>query len=114
MTYRALIPVKSLTEAKSRLAADLSQQQRAELVLAMLHHVIQALQSVDEFTSIAVVSPDQRVLQQATAWGVQAYQEEQHGHNPALEAAARKERGGGYGARSTSEAEASGAAQDDR
>jgi 2-phospho-L-lactate/phosphoenolpyruvate guanylyltransferase len=98
MTYRALIPVKRLTEAKSRLATDLSQQQRAELVLAMLHHVIQVLQGVETFTSIAVVSPDPRVLQQATLWGALAYQEEQQGHNPALEAAARRELAAGASA----------------
>jgi 2-phospho-L-lactate guanylyltransferase len=91
MTYRALIPVKSLTEAKSRLATDLSQEQRGQLVLSMLHHVIQTLQGIETLSSIAVVSPDQHVLRQATSWGVKAYREEQQGHNPALEAAAHKE-----------------------
>ena len=91
MTYRALIPVKSLTEAKSRLATDLSQKQRAKLVLSMLEHVVRTLQNVETLTSIAVVSPDQQVLQQATIWGVRAYREEQQGHNPALTAAAERE-----------------------
>jgi 2-phospho-L-lactate guanylyltransferase len=64
----------------------------------MLRHVIQVLQNIETLTSIAVVSPDQRVLQQAKNWGVKAYQEEQHGHNPALEAAARKELNSGASA----------------
>ncbi len=91
MSYRALIPVKNLQEAKSRLAADLSQEQRAQLMLSMLKHVVQVLQNIEDLTSIAVVSPDQQVLRLARDWGVKAYREEQHGHNPALEAAARRE-----------------------
>jgi 2-phospho-L-lactate/phosphoenolpyruvate guanylyltransferase len=91
MIYRALIPVKSLTQAKSRLANDLSREQRAKLVIDMLKHVVCVLQNVEMLSSIAVISPDQQVLRLANSWGINAYPEEVHGHNPALDAAARRE-----------------------
>lgn len=91
MTYRALIPVKSLSEAKSRLATHLALHERENLVLDMLQHVLQVLRDSNVLEQIAVVSPDQRVLRQAQAWGAQAVVEEIPGHNAALNAAALKE-----------------------
>jgi 2-phospho-L-lactate guanylyltransferase len=91
MKYRALIPVKSLSEAKSRLATHLTQSQRAQLMLDMLHHVLCVLQDSKAFESIAVVSSDLYVLEQAQHWGVQAREEQAQGHNPALHAAALQE-----------------------
>ncbi|QBD83514.1 2-phospho-L-lactate guanylyltransferase [Ktedonosporobacter rubrisoli] len=88
MINRALIPVKALDRAKSRLSKHLTPNQRAFLVLEMLHHVICTLQESAVLTSITVVSPDERVLEQVQAWGAQALLEEQHGHNTALHAAA--------------------------
>jgi 2-phospho-L-lactate guanylyltransferase len=90
-TYRALIPVKSLSEAKSRLATHLALHERENLVLDMLQHVLQVLRDSNVLEQIAVVSPDQRVLRQAQAWGAQAVVEEIPGHNEALNAAAVKE-----------------------
>src|SRR5947208_984883 len=89
MVYRALIPVKSLSEAKSRLADHLTLRQRRNLVLDMLHHVLRALHESDVLEQVAVVSSDHQVLEQAKAWGAQPLVEEQHGHNPALHAARR-------------------------
>lgn len=94
-TYRALIPVKSLDTAKSRLAEHLTLNQRETLVLDMLHHVIQILRQSELFEQISVVSPDTRVLERAQSWGAQALIEEQHGHNPSLHAAALKEKASG-------------------
>lgn len=91
MSYRAIIPVKALREAKSRLAADLTIEQRARLVLSMLRHVVEVLQSTQSFTSIAVVSSDPLVRHKAQEWGANAYHDEQAGHNPALTAAASRE-----------------------
>lgn len=91
MTYSALIPVKTLHEAKSRLASYLTQDERAALVLDMLHHVLDVLCSCHIFERISVVSPDPTVLERVQAWGAQALVEEQQGHNPALHAAALKE-----------------------
>jgi 2-phospho-L-lactate guanylyltransferase len=92
ITYKALIPVKALATAKSRLAEHLTLCQRQTLVLDMLHHVLQVLRESEQFESIAVVSPDMRVLELAQTWSAQALIEEQHGHNPSLHAAALKEK----------------------
>ena len=91
MKHNALIPVKSLTIAKSRLAPSLSQHQRQRLVLDMLHHVLGVLLDSELFEQVSVVSPDEHVLEQAYIWGARAMAEEQHGHNQALHAAALKE-----------------------
>ena len=89
--HSALIPVKSLHEAKSRLAPHLTQTQRVTLVLNMLRHVIYILQASNVLDRISVVSVDQHVLEQAQAWGAHAHIEEEAGHNPALTAAAKRE-----------------------
>jgi 2-phospho-L-lactate/phosphoenolpyruvate guanylyltransferase len=91
MKYNALIPVKSLTTAKSRLASSFSQCQRERLVLDMLHHVVCVLLDSDLFDKVSVVSSDKQVLEKAYLWGAQAMAEEQHGHNQALHAAALRE-----------------------
>jgi 2-phospho-L-lactate guanylyltransferase len=88
MKYKALIPVKALSSAKSRLASYLSQNQRETLVLDMLHHVLSVLLDSELFELVSVVSADGRVLEHAHMWGAQALIEEQNGHNPALHAAA--------------------------
>ena len=88
MKYRALVPVKSLKMAKSRLAPYVSQTQREILVLDMLHHVLCVLLDSELFERVSVVSADDRVLEQAEMWGAQSLIEEQHGHNQALRAAA--------------------------
>ncbi len=95
MNYRALVPVKSLATAKSRLTPHFSQNQRETLVLDMLHHVLRVLRDSELFERISVVSADDRILEQAYLWGAQALAEEQHGHNPALEAAALREKAEG-------------------
>ena len=89
--HSALIPVKSLHTAKSRLAPHLTQTQRVTLVLNMLHHIICILQASNVLDRISVVSSDQHVLEQAQAWGAHAHIEEEAGHNPALTAAAKRE-----------------------
>jgi 2-phospho-L-lactate guanylyltransferase len=89
--YTALVPVKSLDQAKSRLATHLTQEQRASLVLDMLYHVIYILQTSNVIHRISVVSLDRRVLDQAQAWGAYIRIEEDRGLNPALTAAAKRE-----------------------
>jgi 2-phospho-L-lactate guanylyltransferase len=88
MKYLALVPVKTLANAKSRLAPHLSQHQRTSLVLDMLRHVIHTLCESELFEQIYVVSADARVLELALRWGAEALRESQSGHNPALHAAA--------------------------
>ena len=98
ITLRAIIPVKSLSEAKSRLAPHLTQRQRETLALDMLRHVVQTLCASQEFELITVVSPDVRVLEKARVWGARASFEERSGHNPALHMAALRELSEGAGA----------------
>jgi 2-phospho-L-lactate guanylyltransferase len=98
IAYRAIIPVKSLGEAKSRLAPHLTQRQRETLALDMLRHVVQTLCASQEFELVTVVSPDLRVLEKARIWGARASCEERSGHNPALHMAALRELAGGAGA----------------
>lgn len=88
MKYSALVPVKALSLAKSRLASYLPAQQREALVLDMLNHVIHVLCESEVFEQVYVVSADSRILELAQHWGAEALRETQPGHNPALQAAA--------------------------
>jgi|SRR5579885_2257702 2-phospho-L-lactate guanylyltransferase len=98
MSYHALVPVKTLTSAKSRLAAHLPPHERETLVLDMLCHVLSVLRASEVLEKIVVVSPDERVLERARSWGAQAWPEEAVGHNPALLAAATRIRAEGASA----------------
>ena len=95
MKYNALIPVKSLATAKSRLASSFTQRQRETLVLDMLHHVLCVLLDSELFEKVSVVSSDKQVLERAFLWGAQPVVEEHQGHNHALNAAALKEKAEG-------------------
>ena len=66
---RALVPAKTLGEAKGRLAAVLSELERRALALAMLEDVLRALRAVPAIDSISVVSPDDEVLSLAARLG---------------------------------------------
>lgn len=91
MKSNALIPVKSLSKAKSRLASSFTQYQRERLVLDMFRHVLCVLLETELFEKVSVVSSDKQVLEKAYLWGAQAVVEEYHGHNQALHAAALRE-----------------------
>jgi len=95
MKFNALIPVKSLSTAKSRLASSFTQLQRERLVLDMFHHVLCVLLESELFEKVSVVSSDKQVLEKAYLWGAQAVVEEYHGHNQALHAAALREKSEG-------------------
>lgn len=89
MKYAALIPVKRLALAKSRLAAYFARSQRETLVLDMLQHVVCTLCESDSFEQVYVVSADAQVLELAQHWGAEALRERRSGHNPALQDAAQ-------------------------
>ncbi len=65
----ALIPMKSLADAKMRLADVLDRRERAELALAMLVDVITACNEAECFDRVAVVSSDSDVFWQARELG---------------------------------------------
>lgn len=56
------MPVKSLSEAKSRLAPYLSVVERQELVVRLLRHTVDVLRAVRVLERIVVVSPDDHGL----------------------------------------------------
>ncbi|HEY8292680.1 MAG TPA: 2-phospho-L-lactate guanylyltransferase [Thermomicrobiales bacterium] len=87
MRIHALIPVKGLASAKSRLTPPFSSDERAALTLAMLRHVVAAAQASDVLARITVVSPDTAVLDVAEALGVVALHQRTVGLNPALDEA---------------------------
>ena len=58
----AVIPVKGLHNAKTRLATVLSPQERSALVGEMLSHVLDALHASRVIDSIAIVSQQQGEL----------------------------------------------------
>ena len=91
MKCNALIPVKSLSTAKSRLISSLTQHQREKLVLDMFHHVLRVLFASEVFDKVSVVSSDLQILENAFLCGAKPILEEYHDHNQALHSAALSE-----------------------
>jgi 2-phospho-L-lactate guanylyltransferase len=86
----ALVPVKRLAQAKSRLLPVLSNGQRRELVLAMLEDVLRLTLSQPGIAATAVVSADDDVLAFARGLGAHPIRESRpaRGLNAALAFAA--------------------------
>lgn len=80
MTLRIVVPMRPLSEAKSRLGAALSPAARAALARGMFEHVIDVAQSL---APTFVVSRDLGLLARA----MHPVHETGHGLNPALEQA---------------------------
>lgn len=89
MKIAALVPVKRLDAAKSRLR-PLAGEAGAELARAMLEDVLEALAAVPGLTQRAVVTGDAEVARIAEAAGATALIEPEEGLNPSLDAAARR------------------------
>ena len=66
MSTVAIVPVKTLADAKRRLSRHLTIQERRLLVLAMLEDVLNAIQTSNAFQETIVVSPDKTVIAAAT------------------------------------------------
>ncbi|MEU7765215.1 2-phospho-L-lactate guanylyltransferase [Nocardia sp. NPDC049190] len=92
-----VIAVKSLDQAKSRLADRLRPEHRARLVLAMLADTVTATAAVPEVMSVTVVTPDPAVADLARTLGADVHPEprdaDTDGLNTALAAAAAALRG---------------------
>lgn len=87
MRIHALIPVKDLAHAKSRLMPPLSGEQRSALTLNMLTHVIAAARESGILDRITVISPDATVLDRAGKQGACPLLQRTRGLNPALDEA---------------------------
>jgi 2-phospho-L-lactate guanylyltransferase len=96
----AVVPVKALDQAKGRLAALLSQEERRRLSLAMLEDVLRAIQAVPRVDRVTVVSPDPAVLARVRELGAEALAEpaQCRGVNQALTHASKAAADGGAGA----------------
>ncbi|MBI3647493.1 MAG: 2-phospho-L-lactate guanylyltransferase [Actinobacteria bacterium] len=79
------VPVKSLSEAKSRLSSALSPLERGALTLAMLEDVLDATRALAGWETW-VVSPDEAVLEVAARRGARALAEDK----PPLSSAIRQ------------------------
>jgi 2-phospho-L-lactate guanylyltransferase len=86
----ALVPVKPLAAAKSRLAGALPREALERLGLAMLGDLVAALRAVPGLARVAVATPDPRVAREAEALGAEALLRDDPGLNAALDGAARE------------------------
>jgi len=86
----AVVPVKSLASAKSRLFPERPRHEVAELSLAMMGDVIECLRAVEAVARVCVVTPDAAVAERAADCGAEALLRPDPGLNPAIEAATRE------------------------
>ena len=85
MSLWAIIPVKPLKRAKSRLAAALPPDARYELAQAMFRHVLSVALSARSVTGALVISRDTKALTIAREMGAKTLQEGADSNlNPAL------------------------------
>jgi 2-phospho-L-lactate/phosphoenolpyruvate guanylyltransferase len=71
----AIIPVKPLNRAKSRLSQVLTPEQRYQLAETMLRHVLGVIQSVPQVLGTLVISRDNKALAIAREYGARTVQE---------------------------------------
>ncbi|MFC8382162.1 2-phospho-L-lactate guanylyltransferase [Nocardia sp. NPDC057272] len=81
-TVHAVMAVKHIGRAKSRLANVLSTEQRAQLVLAMFTDTAVAATAVPELLSLTVVTPDPLVAARAHELGAHVIDEPPAGADP--------------------------------
>lgn len=95
----AIIPVKPLNRAKSRLAEVLSPEQRYQFAETMLRHILTILQKVPQISGTIVISRDTKALAIARDFGAKTIQESNPSDlNPALSRATEVARVWGAGA----------------
>ncbi len=85
MNIFAVVPVKDLSETKSRLSPSLDLEERGALTLALLENVLAALREAGGVERIGVVSPDRQALSLAEKADATALFQESRGLNEALE-----------------------------
>jgi 2-phospho-L-lactate/phosphoenolpyruvate guanylyltransferase len=83
----AIVPVRSLSGAKTRLGEPLDPEERAELVLALLDRTIAAALASRRLCGVTVVSQDPELLRRARAMGAGAVLQRSDGLNEGLEEA---------------------------
>lgn len=83
----AIVPVRALEGAKSRLGGSLDAEERQDLVRMLLERTIRAAAQVPEIESVVVVSPDPAILELAVQGGATPLQQVGEGLNEGLEQA---------------------------
>jgi 2-phospho-L-lactate guanylyltransferase len=68
-TIIAIVPVSSLSEAKSRLGEPLDPEERAELVRALLRRTVDAAMAARHLAGVVVVSKDADLLSESRSLG---------------------------------------------
>jgi 2-phospho-L-lactate guanylyltransferase len=84
LKINAIIPVKSLTRGKTRLAELLDDGERTALNAALLDHALELAAIFPGLSNTIVISSDSRVLEIAKSHGALALRETGGGLNPAL------------------------------
>jgi 2-phospho-L-lactate guanylyltransferase len=80
----ALVPVRSLSGAKSRLGEPLDPEERADLILALLRRTVEAARAARCLAGVMVVSMDPDLLERARAMGAATLRQKTDGLNEAL------------------------------
>jgi 2-phospho-L-lactate guanylyltransferase len=87
----AVVPVKEIAGAKTRLSGAYPAAFRQGLATAMLEDVLHALHDVAELSGIAVVTVDRAAAELATRYGARIFEDgARDGHTGAVMAAARR------------------------
>jgi 2-phospho-L-lactate/phosphoenolpyruvate guanylyltransferase len=76
MTLWAIVPVKPLRRGKSRLAATMTDDERADLNRMLLEHTLRTLTEIKEVEQVLVVSRDSSALALAREFGARTVQED--------------------------------------
>ncbi|HEY1566634.1 MAG TPA: 2-phospho-L-lactate guanylyltransferase [Solirubrobacteraceae bacterium] len=83
MTTLAILPIKTLDDAKTRLAEELDRRPRRALVEAMFSDVLVALRRATLVDEVLVVSRDHNAQRIAGGYGAMVSDDEDTGHNDA-------------------------------
>lgn len=83
MTTLAILPIKTLDDAKTRLAEELDPRPRRALVEAMFSDVLVALRRAKLVDQVLVVSRDHNAQRIAGGYGAMVADDEDTGHNDA-------------------------------
>jgi 2-phospho-L-lactate guanylyltransferase len=75
MNAWAIVPVKPLNQAKSRLSGELVPEQREVLATALLERTIRLLAPLSYIQGVLVISRDTKALSMVREWGAQTVQE---------------------------------------
>jgi 2-phospho-L-lactate guanylyltransferase len=80
----AIVPVRSLTGAKSRLGEPLDAEERADLIMALLRRTVTQALAAERLSGVVVVSMDADLLRAAREMGAATLLQETDGLNEGL------------------------------